>query len=354
MAADEALELVGLRRGATTSRRSSRAASSSAWRSPAPSPSGPTCCSATSRPARSTSQTGMLVLEAIERVNRELGRPRRRDHAQRGHRRHGRPRGLLWPTAASSSIERERERACAARSSRGERMRPLDRKLLRDLWRMRGQALAIALVVGAGVALLRHAARRTFDSLDLDRSTRYYRALSLRRRLRLRSSARRTRSPSDDRARSPASAESRPASSRTCALDVPGMAEPAVGRLISLAAHGPPRLERVLPAPRPLAGAGPAPTRCCVGEAFAARTTSSRATRSAAVINGRRAALRIVGIALSPEYVYAIRAGELLPDDRRFGVIWMSREALGRGLRHGGRVQRRGAEARARRLGGRR
>ncbi len=57
MAPEEALGLVGLgRRGSTTSRPSSPAASSSAWRSPAPSPSGPTCCCATSRPARSTSR----------------------------------------------------------------------------------------------------------------------------------------------------------------------------------------------------------------------------------------------------------------------------------------------------------
>jgi len=31
-------------------------------------------------------------------------------------------------------------------------LRALDRKLLRDLWRLRGQTLAIALVVASGVA----------------------------------------------------------------------------------------------------------------------------------------------------------------------------------------------------------
>src|SRR5574341_898708 len=30
----------------------------------------------------------------------------------------------------------------------------LDRKLLRDLWQMKGQAVAIALVIGSGVAML--------------------------------------------------------------------------------------------------------------------------------------------------------------------------------------------------------
>jgi putative ABC transport system permease protein len=46
------------------------------------------------------------------------------------------------------------------------------------------------------------------------------------------------------------------------------------------------------------------------------------------VINGRRRRLTIVGIALSPEYVYAIRPGEIVPDQRRFGIFWMNGQAL--------------------------
>ncbi len=38
--------------------------------------------------------------------------------------------------------------------------------------------------------------------------------------------------------------------------------------------------------------------------------------------------LTIVGIALSPEYVYQIRGNDLVPDDRRFGVFWMEEEQL--------------------------
>jgi putative ABC transport system permease protein len=48
----------------------------------------------------------------------------------------------------------------------------------------------------------------------------------------------------------------------------------------------------------------------------------------AALINGRKRVLRIVGIALSPEYVYAIRPGEMIPDKRQFGVFWMGHRAL--------------------------
>ena len=38
--------------------------------------------------------------------------------------------------------------------------------------------------------------------------------------------------------------------------------------------------------------------------------------------------LRLAGVALSPEYVYSIRPGELIPDDRHFGILWMRRRAL--------------------------
>ena len=82
--------------GSITSRRSSRAASSSASRSRAPSPSGPTCCSATSRPARSTSETGMLVLDVHRAAS--TASSARRPRSSRTTRRSPR-----WPTAWSRS-----------------------------------------------------------------------------------------------------------------------------------------------------------------------------------------------------------------------------------------------------------
>jgi putative ABC transport system permease protein len=47
-----------------------------------------------------------------------------------------------------------------------------------------------------------------------------------------------------------------------------------------------------------------------------------------AVINGRLRRLTIVGVALSPEYVYSIRPGELVPDAERYGIFWMGETAL--------------------------
>ncbi|HEY8550708.1 MAG TPA: hypothetical protein VIL35_12190, partial [Vicinamibacterales bacterium] len=51
-------------------------------------------------------------------------------------------------------------------------IRALDRKLLRDLWKLKGQALAIAAVMAAGVAML-VAYLSTFDSLERAQLTYY-------------------------------------------------------------------------------------------------------------------------------------------------------------------------------------
>ena len=64
-------------------------------------------------------------------------------------------------------------------------------------------------------------------------------------------------------------------------------------------------------------------------EGFAIAHGLNPGDRVPAVINGRLRYLVIVGIALSPEYVYSIRPGELVPDDKRFGIFWMDRQALG-------------------------
>ena len=67
-----------------------------------------------------------------------------------------------------------------------------------------------------------------------------------------------------------------------------------------------------------------------VSEAFAKANNLKLGDEVGAVINGRWQELQIVGIALSPDYVYAIRGtGDIFPDDQLFGVLWMGREALG-------------------------
>src|SRR5262249_2370352 len=63
-------------------------------------------------------------------------------------------------------------------------------------------------------------------------------------------------------------------------------------------------------------------------EAFCKANDLKPGDRVRAVINGRRQDLVITGVALSPEFVFQMREGELIPDDRRYGVFWMRRRDL--------------------------
>ena len=45
------------------------------------------------------------------------------------------------------------------------------------------------------------------------------------------------------------------------------------------------------------------------------------------VLNGRVQSFNISGIALSPEYVYAVKPGLPIPDDRLFAMLWVDRSA---------------------------
>ena len=112
-------------------------------------------------------------------------------------------------------------------------------------------------------------------------------------------------------------------------LDVPGLAEPATGRIVSVPEGAGPELNR-LAIRRGRFIEGGRRDEVLASEAFATANGLVLGDRIGAVLNGRWTSLRIVGIALSPEYVYEIRGvGTILPDNRRFGVLWMSREAVG-------------------------
>jgi putative ABC transport system permease protein len=203
------------------------------------------------------------------------------------------------------------------------RLPVLQRKLLRDIWHLRGQILAISLVVSCGVATV-VTTRTAYDSLVLSKDAYYaqYRFSDVFAQLK--------RAPETLRVR----LESIPGVSlvetrvvEEVTLDVPGLAEPATGRLVSLPSRGEPRLNAV----HLRTGRLPDPTRrdeVIASEAFAEANHLGIGTSIGAVLNGRWERLHIVGVGLSPEYVYEIRGTEVFPDNRRFGVLWMSRDAL--------------------------
>lgn len=108
-------------------------------------------------------------------------------------------------------------------------------------------------------------------------------------------------------------------------LEIEGFEEPVTGSFVSLPGADDPGLNGVQLRRGRLAVDD---DEVVVGEAFAQAHALVPGDRLVAVLNGRRQPLRVVGVGLSPEFVYPIRPGDIFPDFRRFGVFWMAREPL--------------------------
>jgi putative ABC transport system permease protein len=199
----------------------------------------------------------------------------------------------------------------------------LDRKLLRDAGHIWTQALAVALVMAAGVATLIIAVG-AHRSLDQTRTVYYerYRFADV--------FAEATRVPTaivDEVAAISGVATAEGRIVRPVLLDIAGMAEPASALAISLPPGREPRLNALyLRSGRlPLDGAR---FEVVVSERLANAHHFRSGSTFTALINGRQRELSVVGIALSPEYIYALGPGDILPDDRRYGILWMAQEKL--------------------------
>lgn len=202
-------------------------------------------------------------------------------------------------------------------------MTPLDRKVLRDAWRLRAQGGSIALVICCGAAVFLGSAGTT-AALQTALADYYarYRFADVFARLK------RAPEPMADRLRAiPGVGQVETRIVRDVSIDVPGLAEPATARLVSVPDQGRPALNRL----HLKSGRWPEPGRddeVLVNQAFAEADRLGPGAELVARINGRRQRLRVVGVALSPEYVYQLQEGAVFPDDRRFGVVWMPREGL--------------------------
>ena len=111
-------------------------------------------------------------------------------------------------------------------------------------------------------------------------------------------------------------------------LSVPGLAEPASGRFISIPVRGTPAINGLALREGRLPSSDAA-DEIVVSETFARANRLNVGDRIGAILNGRWKQLTIIGLALSPEYVYEVSPAMVFPDNRRFGVMWMSRELLG-------------------------
>src|SRR5271157_379134 len=206
-------------------------------------------------------------------------------------------------------------------------MHPLDQKLIRDLGSMKGQTVAVALVMACGISLM-IMARSLIVSLESARDA-YY------------SSCRFAdvfcdlkRAPNAFRARLaeiPGVGAVETRVTGPVILDLPGVKEPADGVILSIPEDRPQQLNLLFLR----AGRLPEPgsnNEVVVGEAFSAAHAFNPGDSIDVTIHGARQRLLIAGVGLSPEYVYESRPGETVPDSRRFGVFWMNERALAKAL----------------------
>ncbi|MBL8642991.1 MAG: ABC transporter permease [Rhodospirillaceae bacterium] len=209
------------------------------------------------------------------------------------------------------------------RWSMGVKLSALDRKLMRDVWRLKGQTLAICAVVAAGIALL-VGTYGCLAALQLSKDMFYERT----RFADVWASVKRAPNSMHDKlAQIPGIATVETRIVGSAILDLPTMTDPARGQLISVPEGDVPLLNKFDLLAGRLVTYG-RPNEVMISEAFAKAHKLGLGDTVAATIYGKKRKLEIVGIALSSEYIYALAPGQLMPDDKRFGILWMGREAL--------------------------
>lgn len=203
------------------------------------------------------------------------------------------------------------------------RLSILDRKALRDVWQQRGPSLAIALVVAAGVASfvalqsmvphLRGVQQRYYASARFaDVWVSVSRApMSVARSIR--------EIPGVE------AVETRVA--EDVVLDVPGLEIPATAHVISHPLARDLTVNRLRVREGRLMSAVHA-DEAVISDGFATANALHPGDSLGVVLNGRWRRLQVVGIALTPEFIMEVKPGDLFPDNRRYGVVWMAEPVL--------------------------
>ncbi|MFT6272622.1 MAG: putative ABC transport system permease protein [Dinoroseobacter sp.] len=202
-------------------------------------------------------------------------------------------------------------------------MSPLNAKLGRDLWHMKGQALAIALVIATGVMML-VMMTGLVNSLSETKRAYYerYRLADVYAPV--------VRAPDrlmEHIAALPGVASTQARVTGTALVNLPGLAVPIQARALSLPDRGETALNAIYLRDGRRLNRDRA-DEILLLESFAKAHDLRPGDALQATMNGARRTFDIVGLAQSPEFLYVTAPGELVPDDARFGVIWMSRSAL--------------------------
>ncbi|HEU0029211.1 MAG TPA: ABC transporter permease [Kofleriaceae bacterium] len=200
-------------------------------------------------------------------------------------------------------------------------MSALGTKLRRDLFRLKGQVLTIAVVLGCGIwAMLM--IRSTYESL-IDVRDRYYTEYRFGDVF-----AHAKRVPDHVARRIEALPGVARVESRLVEdvmVPLPDEPDPVTGRIVSIADDGTMPLNALyVRSGRLPAGADEA----AILEQFALAHGIVPGDRLPVVMNGQLRQIRVVGIAMSPEYVLAISGNAFMVDNRAFVVMWMQRGAV--------------------------
>lgn len=202
-------------------------------------------------------------------------------------------------------------------------MNTLDRKVFRELWLIRGQVFAIAMVIAAGLSTV-IMSYSTLHSLQQTRE-RYYQEYGFAdlfaslKRAPLKLARRIKQIPGvvdiDARVKAPVR------------ISLKNVDEPMQGLLVSIDNQVISSINKIY------LREGRMPdkhqqTEVLVSEAFAQPHDLHAGDIMQIIVNGRKQTVHIVGIALSPEFIYQIAPGVIIPDFSRYGIIWMQRDAL--------------------------
>ena len=201
-------------------------------------------------------------------------------------------------------------------------MDALDRKLLRDARRLWAQFLAIALVLAAGVAVLLMSFGMS-RALDETRNTYYERNRFADIFTDARSVPKSVLSLIAD-IEGVSALEARVTTHAT--LDIPGKSDATVAYMTSL-----PPGEPALNVPLLQRGSWPDPLstdQVVLNAPFAEANDLWPGARLDATLNGTRRGLTVTGWVLSPEFIYTIGPGSLIPDNEDYGIAWMPERAL--------------------------
>jgi putative ABC transport system permease protein len=202
-------------------------------------------------------------------------------------------------------------------------MLAIDKKLWRELWNLRMQVLAIAMVIIGGVSVY-IMSLSTLDSLYETRAA-YYRehhfadVFANLKRAPLALIKRIEAIPGVDKVESRVVAY--------VSVDVPGFDDPVSGHLLSLPDNSRGLLNQIYLRKGRLFEPG-RDNEVLLSVEFATAHGLQPGDKLHATINGKRKSLTIVGLAMSPEYIYQIAPGALFPDFERYGVMWMARKPL--------------------------